>query len=69
MIPTKGELISLYRRRAGFYDFTANLYCLVGFRQNAYRKPRLLHSGSSRVTLWWRSVAGRGSTSACSDRW
>lgn len=32
------ELIELYRRRAKRYDFTANLYYLVGFREWSYRK-------------------------------
>lgn len=35
---THGELIALYRRRAKRYDFTANLYYLVGFREWAYRE-------------------------------
>ncbi len=32
------EIIDLYRRRAKRYDFTAQLYYLVGFREWAYRK-------------------------------
>jgi demethylmenaquinone methyltransferase/2-methoxy-6-polyprenyl-1,4-benzoquinol methylase len=32
------QLIALYRRRANRYDFTANLYYLIGFREWAYRK-------------------------------
>ncbi|MCA9125063.1 MAG: class I SAM-dependent methyltransferase [Planctomycetales bacterium] len=32
------ELLDLYRRRAKRYDFTANLYYLVGFREWKYRK-------------------------------
>ncbi len=35
---SKQELIDLYRQRAGRYDFTANLYYLVGVREYAYRK-------------------------------
>lgn len=31
-------LRDLYRRRAAHYDFTANLYYLLGFREWAYRK-------------------------------
>lgn len=34
----KSELEDLYRKRAGFYDFSANLYYLIGFREHAYRK-------------------------------
>lgn len=37
-IPTSKEIVSLYRDRAKHYDFTANLYYLVGFREWAYRK-------------------------------
>lgn len=32
------ELLGLYRRRARRYDFTANLYYLIGYREWAYRK-------------------------------
>ncbi|REJ65730.1 MAG: methyltransferase domain-containing protein [Planctomycetota bacterium] len=32
------QLVSLYRRRAARYDFTANLYYLVGFREWRYRQ-------------------------------
>jgi len=35
---SKNEVVDLYRRRAKRYDFTANLYYLVGFREWAYRK-------------------------------
>ncbi len=35
---TRSELKDLYRRRAKRYDFTANLYYLVGFREWSYRK-------------------------------
>ncbi len=35
---TPGKLRDLYRRRAATYDFTANLYYLIGFREQAYRK-------------------------------
>lgn len=35
---TTDELISLYRRRARNYDFSANLYYLIGFRETAYRR-------------------------------
>ena len=37
-IPSKEELIELYRKRARHYDVTANLYYLIGFREWAYRK-------------------------------
>lgn len=35
---SKEELSRLYRKRAGNYDFTANLYYLMGFRETSYRK-------------------------------
>jgi ubiquinone/menaquinone biosynthesis C-methylase UbiE len=35
---TKKEIVDLYRIRARHYDFTANLYYLMGFREFAYRK-------------------------------
>lgn len=37
-IPSKEDLIELYRDRAKNYDITANLYYLIGFREWAYRK-------------------------------
>jgi demethylmenaquinone methyltransferase/2-methoxy-6-polyprenyl-1,4-benzoquinol methylase len=38
MSVTKAELVELYRRRARNYDWTANLYYLIGYREWAYRK-------------------------------
>ncbi len=38
MALTKTQLRDLYRARAANYDFTANLYYLIGFREVAYRK-------------------------------
>lgn len=38
MALTKQELVGLYRKRSRRYDFTANLYYLLGFREWAYRK-------------------------------
>ncbi|MFQ5527859.1 MAG: class I SAM-dependent methyltransferase [Thermoanaerobaculia bacterium] len=38
MAHTRADLISLYRKRAGNYNFTANLYYLIGYREWAYRK-------------------------------
>jgi ubiquinone/menaquinone biosynthesis C-methylase UbiE len=35
---TKQEIVQLYRKRSRWYDFTANLYYLIGFREWAYRK-------------------------------
>ncbi len=37
-VPTTKETVNLYRNRAKHYDFTANLYYVVGFREWAYRK-------------------------------
>lgn len=34
----RDELTALYRKRAWWYDLTANLYYLIGFREWAYRK-------------------------------
>jgi len=36
--PGKDALRTLYRRRAPRYGLTANLYYLIGFREQAYRK-------------------------------
>lgn len=38
MALTKQEILQLYRKRSRWYDFTANLYYLIGFREWAYRK-------------------------------
>jgi ubiquinone/menaquinone biosynthesis C-methylase UbiE len=38
MALTKEKIVDLYRKRAGNYDLTANLYYLIGFREQAYRK-------------------------------
>lgn len=38
MASDKKELVDLYRRRAKRYDFTAQSYYLVGFREWAYRE-------------------------------
>lgn len=35
---TQSQLVDLYRRRAGSYDFSANLYYVLGFREWTYRK-------------------------------
>ena len=35
---TREEIVNLYRKRAKHYNFTANLYYLLGFREYAYRK-------------------------------
>ena len=35
---TRNDIYDLYRRRAANYDFTANLYYLIGFRETKYRK-------------------------------
>jgi ubiquinone/menaquinone biosynthesis C-methylase UbiE len=38
MALTKTQLRDLYRRRAANYDYTANFYYLIGFREVQYRK-------------------------------
>jgi ubiquinone/menaquinone biosynthesis C-methylase UbiE len=35
---SKTQISDLYRRRAALYDMSANLYYLMGFREQAYRK-------------------------------
>jgi demethylmenaquinone methyltransferase/2-methoxy-6-polyprenyl-1,4-benzoquinol methylase len=35
---TVDELIDLYRRRAPRYNVSANMYKLMGFRENHYRR-------------------------------
>lgn len=35
---TKPQIRDLYKRRAANYDVSANLYYLIGFRENRYRK-------------------------------
>ncbi len=49
------ELIRLYRRRARRYDFTANLYYLIGYREWAYRSKAVealgLSAGDSVVEI------------------
>lgn len=35
---TRGEVAEVYRRRAAWYDLSANLYYLIGFREQAYRR-------------------------------
>jgi demethylmenaquinone methyltransferase/2-methoxy-6-polyprenyl-1,4-benzoquinol methylase len=37
-ILSKHEVVHIYRKRAKRYDFTANLYYLIGFREWAYRR-------------------------------
>jgi ubiquinone/menaquinone biosynthesis C-methylase UbiE len=38
MALAKKRIIELYRKRAGFYDFSANFYYLIGIREFAYRR-------------------------------
>lgn len=38
MALSKDAVLKLYRKRAGNYDFTANLYYFIGFREMKYRK-------------------------------
>lgn len=44
-MPTKEKIRDIYRKRAGNYDFTVQLYHLLGFRMAFYRKRaiELLH--------------------------
>lgn len=38
IVLSEPEIERLYRKRARYYDWTANLYYLIGFREWAYRK-------------------------------
>lgn len=38
LVLSMAEVLKLYRRRARRYDVTANLYYLIGFREQAYRE-------------------------------
>jgi ubiquinone/menaquinone biosynthesis C-methylase UbiE len=55
MALTKKALIDLYRLRSRHYDITANLYYLIGFREQAYRKEAVkalnLHPGDTVVEI------------------
>jgi demethylmenaquinone methyltransferase/2-methoxy-6-polyprenyl-1,4-benzoquinol methylase len=55
MTLTKKGIIDLYRLRSRHYDITANLYYLIGFREQAYRKAAVkalnLHSGDTVVEI------------------
>jgi ubiquinone/menaquinone biosynthesis C-methylase UbiE len=48
MALTKSQLRDLYRVRAANYDFSANLYYLIGFREVSYRKRAVAALGLSR---------------------
>jgi ubiquinone/menaquinone biosynthesis C-methylase UbiE len=48
MALTKIQLRDLYRKRATNYDFTANLYYLIGFREVQYRKRAVSALGLKR---------------------
>jgi demethylmenaquinone methyltransferase/2-methoxy-6-polyprenyl-1,4-benzoquinol methylase len=55
MTLNRNEIVDLYRIRAKRYDFTAQLYYLVGFREWAYRKKAVdalaLKSGDTVVEI------------------
>jgi ubiquinone/menaquinone biosynthesis C-methylase UbiE len=55
MALTKIQLRDLYRTRAARYDFSANLYYLIGFREARYRKRAVsalgLHNGDTVVAI------------------
>lgn len=55
MALAKQELVGLYQKRSRWYDFTANLYYLLGFREWAYRKKAVaalhLNRGDTVVEL------------------
>ncbi len=45
MALNKDQIINLYRRRAGKYDLTANLYYIIGVRESRYRKIAVSEMG------------------------
>jgi len=55
MALTRQELREVYQKRAKWYDVTANLYYLVGFREQAYRGRAVqllnLHEGDTVVEI------------------
>lgn len=55
MALAKNQILELYRRRAGNYDLSANLYYLIGFREAKYRKMAVaalkLRTGDAVVEL------------------
>jgi ubiquinone/menaquinone biosynthesis C-methylase UbiE len=55
MLRREEELRRLYQKRARHYDFTANLYYLIGFREWAYRRRAVealaLHKGATVVEI------------------
>lgn len=58
MALAKQQIQNLYRKRAGNYDVSANLYYLIGFRAAKYRQLAVtalnLHSGDTVVELGCR---------------
>lgn len=55
MVLNKEEILNLYRKRAKNYDISANLFYLLGFREQAYRKKAVtalnLHPGDTVVEI------------------
>lgn len=55
MVPGPMEVEQVYRKRARHYDWTANLYYLLGFREWAYRRKTVaalrLHPGDTVVEI------------------
>jgi demethylmenaquinone methyltransferase/2-methoxy-6-polyprenyl-1,4-benzoquinol methylase len=55
MALSKKSIIELYRKRGKRYDISANLYYLLGFREQAYRKKAVealgLHKGDTVVEI------------------
>ena len=64
MALTKDQLKHLYRKRAANYDFSANLYYLIGFREESYRKSAVsalgLERGDTVVEIGRRSFPQKG---------
>ena len=55
MAHSRQSLIDIYRKRAQLYDISANLYYLIGFREQAYRRQAVaalnLQSGDTVVEI------------------
>ncbi|GAB4390420.1 MAG: hypothetical protein Kow0025_22320 [Thermodesulfovibrionales bacterium] len=56
----KEDIVALYRRRAGNYDLTANLYYLIGYREWAYRREAVSALGLGRGDTVVEVCSGTG---------
>ena len=61
---SKDEVRDIYRKRAKRYDFTANLYYLIGFREWSYRRRAAAAKERSRATSAKTRASSSGSAAA-----